>query len=87
MPTLPVPKQDPAILVVHAPKLTSFQKRTLNDKVVEPLQEWMAANKEALRAQAHSGVDGAVTAVVPVVHGWVDAGVGWVSVKVAALKF
>ena len=87
MPTLPIPKQDPAVPVVKPPKLSSFEKRTLNDKVVKPLQEWLAANKEALRAQAHSGIDRAVSAVVPVVHGWVDVGVGWVSAKVAALKF
>jgi len=86
MPTLPIPKQDPAVPVVKPPKLSSFQKRTLNDKVIEPVQEWLAANKDALRAQAHSGIDRAAKTVVPVVHGWVDVGVGWVVAKVAGIK-
>jgi hypothetical protein len=86
VPTLPAVSQDPAVPTIKPPKLSSLEKRSLNN-ALKPVQEWVAANKGALAAQAHSAIDRGVKAAVPVVHKGVDSMLGAVTGWLASLRF
>lgn len=86
MPAAPAPAPLPEI---KKPSLNFAERRALNN-ALESAQKWLSENEAAIRAQSHALLDRVLKPVgewISRAHPAVDDAIGWVSVKVAALKF
>jgi hypothetical protein len=75
------------------PKLSSFERRGLNN-ALEPIQEWVKANHDALYAQAHTQIDRLAQTIreqadkaAAALHTQTDKTLDWATTQLAELKF
>lgn len=71
----------PELPQIQKPKLSGFQKRTINN-ALEGAQEWVAANEAAIVAQTHALLD----RVIATVRSSLDTALTWATTKFATLK-
>lgn len=81
MATTPPAPAVPELPQITKPKLSGFQKRTLNN-ALEGAQEWVAANEQAIVAQTHALLD----RIIATVRSSVDTALTWATTKFATLK-
>lgn len=86
MSTQPAPPAKPPVPTVKPPQLGRLQRNAANG-AIENVQDWLAANDAALRAQAHALIDRAAAWLQSVAKPGVDKGLDWLVAKINALKF
>jgi hypothetical protein len=76
-----VPPATPELPKITKPKLSAFERRTINN-FLEGAQEWVAANADAITTLTHVQIDRAVATI----HSAADTALIWATTKFAALK-